>query len=759
VTGPGIGTDATTDPAEPTVEAPADVASDATTDQRYLAAGLDWLRARLTRLAGPASATAAERRPARSDETSTALVPTGPEALLAAALRASTTPPALPAPGETAGSHRTAAEDDRVATAAAAMAEAASAEPPPALVTLAARLGLSPFEEHVLLLCVAMELDPGFGALCAAAQGDPSSPHPTFALAFELFDDPAWDVVTPGRALRYWRLVEISQPAGRPLTLSVLRADERIVSLAKGLNYLDDRLEPLFPPLATEFDPGMLAPTQSALVDDVLRRLRRADGPAPIVNLMGPDGITKTLLGAAIAWTTGRRLHAIGAELLPSGSDDLETLARLWDRESLLLPIALLVDASDLDPAATEGPARQVVRFLGRSDGLVFLASRERWTKLPRASVTVDALRPSASEQRDAWQEQLVKRSVADDAAAAVGPALAGQFRLDLPQIGAIVDTVVEENGPESPELRRELWAECLAHSRPRLDALAQRVDVRPTWDDFVLAEPQLGLLHQLSHQVADRTTVYETWGFAARMNRGLGISALFAGATGTGKSMAAEVIAAELRLDLYRIDLSAVVSKYIGETEKNLRRLFDAAEDGGALLFFDEADALFGKRSEVKDSHDRYANIEVNYLLQRMESYRGLAILATNMRSALDSAFVRRIRFIVEFPFPALAERRTMWQRVLPAATPRDQLDWDRLASLPTTGGMIHSIALNAAFMAAHRGEPVSMTMLLDAAKTEFRKQDLPILERDFAWREPAVVLPATPVETAPTPAAGVSA
>jgi hypothetical protein len=759
VTGPGIGTDATPDPTEPTVEAPADIPSDATTDQRYLAGGLAWLRARLTRLAGPAAATAIARESALGGATSTALVPTGPEALLAAALRASNTPLALPAPGETAGSDGSAAEDERIATAAATMAAAASAEPPPALVTLAARLGLSPFEEQVLLLCVAMELDPGLGALCAAAQDDPSASHPTFALAFELFDDPAWDVVTPGRPLRYWRLIEISQPAGRPLTRSVLRADERIVSLAKGMNYLDDRIEPLFPPVAGEFDPAMLAPTQQTLVDDVLRRLRRADGPAPIVNLVGPDGITKTLLGAAIAWTAGRRLHAIGADLLPSGSDDLETLARLWDRESLLLPIALLVDAHDLDPAATDGPARQVARFLSRSDGLVFLASRERWTKLPRASVTVDALRPAASEQRDGWRDQLVKRSVADDAADAAARSLAGQFRLDLPQINAIVDAVVEEGGPELPELRRELWSECLAHSRPRLDVLAQRVDVRPSWDDFVLAEPQLSLLHQLSHQVADRTTVYETWGFAARMNRGLGISALFAGASGTGKSMAAEVIAAELRLDLYRIDLSAVVSKYIGETEKNLRRLFDAAEDGGALLFFDEADALFGKRSEVKDSHDRYANIEVNYLLQRMESYRGLAILATNMRSALDTAFVRRIRFIVEFPFPALAERRMMWQKVLPAAAPRDQLDWDRLASLPTTGGMIHSVALNAAFMAAHRGEPVSMSMLLDAAKTEFRKQELPILERDFAWVEPAVAPPAAPTDAAPTPAAGVSA
>jgi SpoVK/Ycf46/Vps4 family AAA+-type ATPase len=210
-------------------------------------------------------------------------------------------------------------------------------------------------------------------------------------------------------------------------------------------------------------------------------------------------------------------------------------------------------------------------------------------------------------------------------------------------------------------------------------------------------------------------------------MNRGLGISVLFAGPSGTGKTMAAEVIANDLRLSLYRIDLSAVVSKYIGETEKNLRRLFDAAEAGGALLLFDEADALFGKRSEVKDSHDRYANIEINYLLQRMEGYRGLAILATNAKSALDAAFLRRLRFVVDFPFPGTAERRTIWRQVYPAQTPTEPLDLDRLASLPATGGTIHNIALNAAFVAARAGVPVSMALILEAARTEFRKLEQP--------------------------------
>ncbi|HEX8116017.1 MAG TPA: ATP-binding protein [Pyrinomonadaceae bacterium] len=215
-------------------------------------------------------------------------------------------------------------------------------------------------------------------------------------------------------------------------------------------------------------------------------------------------------------------------------------------------------------------------------------------------------------------------------------------------------------------------------------------------------------------------------------MNRGLGVSALFAGESGTGKTMAAEVLANELRLDLYRIDLSQVVSKYIGETEKNLRRVFDAAEEGGAILLFDEADALFGKRSEVKDSHDRYANIEISYLLQRMEAYRGLAVLTTNLKPALDSAFVRRLRFVVQFPFPDATQRADIWRRVFPEGVPTEGLDPSKLARLNVAGGHIRNIALHAAFIAAEAGEPVRMIHLLRAAQGEYAKLEKPLTESE---------------------------
>jgi SpoVK/Ycf46/Vps4 family AAA+-type ATPase len=245
-----------------------------------------------------------------------------------------------------------------------------------------------------------------------------------------------------------------------------------------------------------------------------------------------------------------------------------------------------------------------------------------------------------------------------------------------------------------------------------------------------VLPQAQRAALRQIEAHLRHRLTVLERWGFAARSSRGLGLAVLFTGESGTGKTMAAEILAAGLGLELYRIDLSSVVSKYIGETEKNLARVFDAAEASGAVLLFDEADALFGKRSEVKDSHDRYANIEVSYLLQRMEAYRGLAILTTNQKTALDPAFLRRLRFVVQFPFPDAEEREAIWRRTFPDHAPLADVDCAKLARLHATGGSIRNIALNAAFLAAEAGEPIGMRHLLDAARGEAGKRERVLTE-----------------------------
>jgi hypothetical protein len=300
------------------------------------------------------------------------------------------------------------------------------------------------------------------------------------------------------------------------------------------------------------------------------------------------------------------------------------------------------------------------------------------------------------------------------------------QFRVDdsvLNQALASVEGLSDESA-----IDEQIWDALRRSARGGLDALAQRIDSAATFDDLVVPSAVSGQLREMAGQLRHRQKVYEEWGFGARDRRGLGIAALFSGESGTGKTLAAEVIANEARLDLYRIDLASVVSKYIGETEKNLSQVFAAAEHSGAVLLFDEADALFGKRSEVKDSHDRYANIEIAYLLQRIESYRGLAILTTNMKSALDRAFLRRIRFIVQFPFPDEAAREAIWRRQFPPNAPVAALDFTALSRLQLSGGHIRGVAVNAAFHAAAAGESIGQHHVIAAARAEFAK-----LERSF--------------------------
>jgi AAA+ superfamily predicted ATPase len=593
--------------------------------------------------------------------------------------------------------------------------------PPPALIMLSRLFGLSRFEREILLLCAAMELDTRIPALCAKAQDTVNRPYPTFALALSLFDEPRWDAVSPDRPLRRWRLLEISQPGADPLTASPLRADERIVSYIKGLNTLDDRLAPFLTSCDDPADPGELPPSQQEMVDRIRQFLlqSRESGRIPVIELTGPDPASKQLVARYASAAVGRHLFRLPAEIIPPQPDELETLARLYERESILLPIALYLEYAETEPQVL--PAN---RFLARSNGIIYLDVRDK-VPLLCPSEAFEITRPTPSEQETLWHAAFPSVSVE------YAKVLAGQFTMSLPAIRLAAESVQPGNTREVSE--KQLWEACVAGTRPRLDLLAQRLVPKATLQDLVLPEREQKLLQEIAAQVKNRMTVYDDWGFRQKMNRGLGISALFAGESGTGKTMAAEAVAYELALDLYRIDLSQVVSKYIGETEKNLRRLFDAAEDGGAILFFDEADALFGKRSEVKDSHDRYANIEINYLLQRMEAFQGLAILATNAKSSLDPAFVRRLRFIVDFPYPGPVERKAIWGRVFPKNVPSGKLDLDRLARFNLTGGSIHNIALNAAFLAAESDGKVTMRLILDAVKTEFVKMNKPVIEAEF--------------------------
>jgi ATPase family protein associated with various cellular activities (AAA)/winged helix domain-containing protein len=664
----------------------------------YLAAALEWIRLRLARLAGHTPAPAAG--PHEKHNLCNRLFGGAPAAL--------TSPDA---PG-----------DKEISRAREAMDKYAATEPPPAAIILKRRFELSDFELETLLLCASIELDTRGAGLCARAHGDPLKAYPTYALALALFEKPVWEALSPERPLRFWRLIDISQPAATPLTASPLRADERIVNYLKGLNHLDDRLTLFVSPLIPPGGSGRLElpPSQQKIAAALAQGLSKGTIPT-LIHLLGHDSGSKQLIASEAGARLSLALYHLPADLLPNSPAELEHLSRLWRRETVLLPIALYLDAKE-----SERDLPPVTRFLARSNGLVILDTRENWRNLRREALTLDIERPTRAEQHDAWQER-----VCDETLAGV---LASQFHLSVPEIDRVAAAAART---QEGSLEDRLWEACRAASRPKLDLLAQRIEPKATWEDLVLPELETEALREIAAQARGRYTVYDDWGFGQRVNRGLGISALFSGESGTGKTMAAEVVANELKLNLYRIDLSAVVSKYIGETEKNLRQVFDAAEDGGTILFFDEADALFGKRSEVKDSHDRYANIEINYLLQRMEAYSGLAILATNLKSALDTAFLRRLRFIVQFPFPGVAERKRIWQRAFPAAVPKLDLDFDFLARLNVAGGTIHNIALRAAFIAARKGEPVSMGILLEAARAEFHKLERPVNESEFRWQD----------------------
>ncbi len=708
-------------------------------NNRYLAASLQWLRVRLQDMArsrsgaGPAPGPS---QPAAPPAPEPATQPRAPGLLDRLRGRSAPTPmQALPAPAGEAPPRAFPADSTAVART-----EAAKAELPPALLMLAQNFGLSDFERDVLLLCAAVELDPDMSALCAAAQGSQARNYPTFALALQTLDDPSWDAMSPHRPLRYLRLLEINQPGATPLTAAALRADERVVNYIKGLNALDERLATLLARDAA--DAPELAPSQQAVADLIVANLRASadGGRVPIVELLGVDPSSKRAVAAQVCAALKRQVHRMTLDALPLQKAEIENLARLWQRESMMLPLALYVDAEELDGAAGEA-AGALQWLLSRELGLVFVGFREPPARPVESSIAFEVGKPTAREQQAAWAEAL-KPALAAAEAESRAALLAGQFSLSLHDIRQSTQLAAMPAAPTAEADR--IWEACCMLTRPRLDELARRIDSKAKWDELVLPADALGLLRQIAAQVRGRYQVYEEWGYARTMTRGLGISALFAGESGTGKTMAAEVLANDLRLTLYRIDLSAVVSKYIGETEKNLRRLFDAAEQGGAILFFDEADALFGKRSEVKDSHDRYANIEINYLLQRMESFRGLAILATNVKSALDPAFMRRLRFVVNFPFPAAAERVQIWRKALAPDVPRADLDYERLARFNLSGGNIHSIALNAAFAAARRSgddRSVTMPLLLSAARNEMRKLEKPVNEADFRPVQPAKV------------------
>jgi hypothetical protein len=583
-----------------------------------------------------------------------------------------------------------------------------------ALHQIQARFGLSEFERDLLVLCAGAEVDGVFAQLCAKKQDDPRATSPTLGLALSILPAPHWSALSPCGSLRFWRLLEVG--TGMLLTAVPLRIDERILHYLLGVSYLDERLQPL---LEIVQETPLPLPCERPTATTLTQLWSASADPLnmPLVQVTGRDRTTLRRVATAAARAVGRAVFALRLEDVPATLAERYSIGILWRRECLLNPVALLVDAE-----GTGEIQRSALAWVETLGGSVALLSREPLASSGFAGVRLDVPAPSAAERRQQWCEIL--GSAAEDLDGDLD-ALAASFA--LPPAGLREALTCSESGASTVD---HVWTLCRQQARLRLGDLAQRIDPRATWDDLILPDDHKNLLHEICTHVRHRAQVYERWGFADKSARGLGLSALFTGPSGTGKTTAAEVIARETRLDLYRVDLSGVVSKYIGETERNLRRVFDAAEASGAILLFDEADALFGKRSEVKDSHDRYANIEVSYLLQRMESYPGLAILTTNLKAILDPAFLRRLRFVVDFPFPDASMRTDIWRSIFPPQTETQGLDFERLARLNVTGGNIRNIALNAAFLAAAEHEAVQMKHLLAASRTEYRKLEKPLTE-----------------------------
>lgn len=615
------------------------------------------------------------------------------------------------------------------------------------------------------------------------------------------------DLLSPHRSLRAHRLLDVQQRDDELLDQARLALDERLATILDGHDdTLDHHLSLLFKPDPPKRMDRSLSPSQQLIANRIRETFpdsqnnepsRDDDLPSVVIQIAGPSletlsnvvRLTIDKLQTSNDAPRAIRLFHLDASSLPEHAGELAQTALLWKREARFCRLALAVSAWDLDSGEDSLRRVRLLRqFLLYEPGMVFVLSRAHLSGLGSTDSAAELERPTVTERRNLWGElldSLLPSTVApqkgapspSSAAAQTASELAAQFQLEFFAILKAWESVVADDqkirakrgndsdalssatvaiekhspspsrsGADRHEWHDRLWAACRELARPRLETLAIRIETSVEPDDLILPDQASRQLAMIVSQARQRTKVFNDWGFGRRSERGLGLGALFTGESGTGKTLAAEMIALQLQLDLYRTDLSSVVNKYVGETEKNLRRLFDAAEEGGVVLFFDEADSLFGKRSEVRDSHDRYANIQIDYLLQRMESYQGIVILATNFQEALDAAFLRRLRFVIRFPVPDRDLRLRIWQRMFAhvdrdgpdAMTPvRHSLSFRRLAELDVTGGTIRNMALGAAFIAADRGSTtIGMEQAQQAARLELDKLGRPTSAADFLYQ-----------------------
>jgi AAA+ superfamily predicted ATPase len=616
------------------------------------------------------------------------------------------------------------------------------------LEQLGDRFALTSSDKDILLLCLLPELDLKYERIFGYIQDDVTKRRPTVALALDLLCSSLADRLAGRQSfsqdaplIKYHLISLHDDTAGKhaPLLAQSLKLDDRIRDYLLGFDEIDANLLPFVHKIAPQ-----RRLEDIILVDNIRARLvqltdARKDGTYLIWYFYGPEGTGKRSTVEALCHRLGTGLLVADVKLMPHVSLPFETITRLLCREAMLQDAAIYW--KDFDTLLDDDfslQLRTVMAEIEQHPGLVFISGGRVWDARhswgSKLFIPVEFPLPDYGQRQQLWLTSLDGQAKAVEAA--VG-ALASKFRLSGGQILEAASlarnlALWRDSGSVTGD---ELHRACRQVSNQKLIQLARKVKPRYIWADIVLPKDQLEQLRDIRSYVKYHQLVYGEWGFEHKLSLGKGLNVLFAGPSGTGKTMAAEIIANELGLDLYKVDLATVISKYIGETEKNLDKIFKEAQDSNSILFFDEADAIFGKRSEVRDSHDRYANIEISYLLQKMEEYEGMVILATNLRKNMDEAFVRRMHFIVEFPSPEEEHRYRIWKNIFPKEAPLEEgVDFEFLArQFKINGGNIKNIALNAAFLAADDGGMISMKHLVWATKREFQKMGKIHTEADF--------------------------
>lgn len=645
-----------------------------------------------------------------------------------------------------------------------------------AFAELAEIFQLTSFDLDVVLVALAPELDLRYERIYAYLQDDITRRCPSVDFVLNLLTSTAeerlerlghFSLEAPLLRYRLVHLVPDPHHVEPPLLGYYLKLDEQLVRLLLGGSGMDRRLEGRCQWLEpnTSIVPIHDLPLESDTLDLLRSLIRRAGEIHRPLQLYfhGPHGIGKLTSARALASEAGLCLLVVKLAQWPEAKADFESLLRVAFREAWLKKAALYLEGVEVLRRETQNAQfSRLMEMLAEHQGITILSGTEPWSSPVRAPADVISVgfnTPEFGRRRAIWQAMLARQSLTLNALEL--DSLAGRFRLTAGKISNAVQaardharwrnagqqSAAESTGSLAPAVTLgDLFSAVRSQCGHELAKLTRKIQPKQSWNDLVLPSDQLLQLQELCDQARHRQVIYDEWGFGRKLSLGKGLNALFAGPPGTGKTMAAEVIAGELQLDLYKLDLSQVVSKYIGETEKNLDRIFSAAESANAILLFDEADALFGKRSEVKDSHDRYANVEIGYLLQKMEEYEGVAILATNLRQNLDEAFVRRLQFVVDFPFPDEEHRRRIWEVSFPHEAPvGTDIDYAALArEVKLAGGNIKNIALAAAFYAAADGRVIHQAHLARAARREFQKLGRTWNESELCRHVPAPRPPA---------------